>query len=178
MCSFGLLCSERASSPNQRTVWNPHRLCVNGEREGHRGQRALLQNSQKTWGFLCLQGLVVKFYCWFWEQLILKLSSGRKWETTARGWAEGTQDFMVFLSPQCPYSQAGKGLRQERWETLVLLLWKWGGCPICREIMFSQFLLQFWGCLCWLQLSLYCLSQGASADLSAQPRTRRDKQES
>lgn len=61
---------------------------------------------------------------------------------------------MVFLSPQCPYSQAGEGLRQERWETLVLLLREWGGRLIYREIMFSQFLLQFWGCVSWLQLSL------------------------
>lgn len=37
------------------------------------------ENSRKGWGFLLfLQGVVIKFYCWFWEQFMLKLASGRK----------------------------------------------------------------------------------------------------
>lgn len=79
----------RASSPKPKNCLDPPPL-VSKPGERRQGLQAPLQNSQKTWGFLCLQGVVVKFYCWFWEQLILKLSSGRKWETTAWGWAEGT----------------------------------------------------------------------------------------
>lgn len=150
----------RASSPKPKNCLEPPPL-VSKPGKRSQGRQVLLQNSQKTRGFLCLQGKVVKFYCWFWEQLILKLSSGRKRETTAWGWAEGTEDFMVFLSPRCPYSQAGEGLRQELWETLVLLLWEWGGCLICREIMFSQFLLQFWGCVSWLCRSQVLLRTSA-----------------
>ena len=37
------------------------------------------ENSPKGWGFLLfLQGVVIKFYCCFWEQFMLKLASGRK----------------------------------------------------------------------------------------------------
>lgn len=82
------LCGEPLP-PNQRNCLEPPPL-VSKPGERRQGRQAPLQNSQKTWGFLCLQGVVVKFYCWFGEQLILKLSSGRKWETTAWGWVEGT----------------------------------------------------------------------------------------
>lgn len=79
----------RASSPKPKNCLEPPPLVSKPGRETP-GSASPAPKFPKTRGFLCLQGVVVKFYCWFWEQLILKLSSGRKWETTAWGWAEET----------------------------------------------------------------------------------------
>lgn len=61
------------------------------------------ENSPKGWGFLLfLQGAVVKFYCWFWEQFMLKLSSGRKRRNHNSGLKLGNLGFDCTSAPSVP----------------------------------------------------------------------------
>lgn len=61
------------------------------------------ENSRKRRGFLLfLQGMEVKFHCWFWEEFMLKLASGRKQRNHNSGLKWGHLGFYCISAPSVP----------------------------------------------------------------------------
>ena len=112
------------------------------------------ENSRKRWGFLFLQGMEVKFHCWFWEQFMLKLASGRKQRNHNSGLKWGHLGFYCISAPSVPlftrqWGPAATGV-EAHW---LFCIWvQLAG----KMAFFSEFFLPFLSCVCWPEVS-FCV---------------------